>query len=135
MAFTHTTTIGYKSDAGTITSTSEVLTGDGEANYDGVIPGGTTNAEVDLVAAHANIRSMVLFSNVATTVKVNSSSAPDDTINLPAGGQVVWNTNHPEACPFTVDVTKLFITNAGAAAATVKIRILLDSTPGLTDPG
>jgi len=133
--FTHTTGITYKSDAGTITSTTETFTGDGEANYDGVIPGGTTNAEVDVAAAHANILSMVLFSNVATTIKVNSSSAPDDTINLPAGGQVVWNTNHPEACPFTVDVTKLFITNGGAGAATVKVRILLDSTPGLTDPG
>lgn len=131
--FTHTTGITYKSDAGTITSTTETFTGDVESDYDGVIAPSTTNAEIDISVIKNNIKSMVLFSNVAVTLKVNSSSVPDDTIVLPAGGQVVWNTNHPEACPFTVDVTKIFVTNGGTAAATLKIRVL-QQLPGLTPP-
>lgn len=131
--FTHTTGITYKSDAGTITSTTETFTGDIESDYDGVIPPSTTNAEVDIAVTQANIQSMVLFSNVATTLKVNSSSSPVDTIVLPAGGQVVWNKNHPEACPLTADVTKIFITNANVTPATVKIRVL-QQIPGLTPP-
>jgi len=132
--FTHKTGITYSSDAGTITSTTETFQGDGESNYDGSIPANTTNGEIDVVVPHTPIRSLVLFSSVDVTLKTNSSSVPDDTIALKGGSQVVWNTNHPEACPFTTDVTKIFITNAGAAAATVKIRVLLDSTPGLSDP-
>lgn len=132
--FTHTIGVTYKSDAGTIASTTEQFTGDGEADYDGVIPNNATNIEIDVVVPHAAIRSMVLFAAVAMTVKTNSSSVPDDTINIAAGTQVVWNTNHEEACPFTVDVTKLFVTNPGAVAGAFKFRALIDSTPVAGDP-
>ena len=132
--FTHTTTIGYKSDAGTITSTVETFQGDGEADYDGVIPANSTNVEIDIVVPVAKIRSMVLFCAVAMTIKTNSSSAPDDTIPIAAGTQIVWNTNHSEPCPLTVDVTKFFVTNAGSSEGAFKFRALLDETPVAGDP-
>lgn len=132
--FTHTTGITYKSDAGTITSTTEVFQGDGEADYDGIVPALAVNMEIDVTVPHAAIRSMVLFAATAMTVKTNSSSAPTDTIPLAEGTQIVWNTNHSEACPFTADVTKLFISNPGSVAGAFKFRALLDSTPVVGDP-
>jgi hypothetical protein len=50
--------------------------------------------------------------------------APSDTIALAAGKPRAWYAGSGEACPFTVDVTGLYITNVGADQANVAIRIL-----------
>jgi len=134
MAFTHTTGITYKSDAGTITSTTEVFTGDGEADYDGIIPAGAVNLEIDVPVTVANIRSMVLFAATLMTVKTNSTSAPDDTLNINAGTQIVWNTNHSEPCPLTVNVVKFYVSNPGSVAGAFKFRALVNLTPVGGDP-
>jgi hypothetical protein len=129
MALTHRVGITYSSDAGTITNTTDTYTGDGEQNFDGTIATGTTNGEVDLALAVAAIKSFVMFSTQAVTVKTNSTSAPADTINLTAGHQLVWTTDHIDANPLTVNVTKFYITNTSGSAATVKFRFLVDATP------
>lgn len=128
---THTRNIRYSTDEGRLTDTDEPITGDGEQAYDGVIPtSGTPNVEVDLAFPFANVKSMVIYSAQAMTIKSNSTSVPDDTFTVPAGKQLAWNTNDIAACPFTVDVTKLYLTNGSATLTSiVKIRILLDVTP------
>jgi hypothetical protein len=129
MALTHRVGITYSSDAGTITNTTDTYTGDGEANFDGTIATGVPNVEVDLAIDVSALKSFVMFSTQAITVKTNSTSAPDDTINLTAGHQLVWTTDHIEANPLGVDVTKFYLTNSSGSAATVKFRFLVDATP------
>lgn len=128
---THTRNIRYSTDEGRITDTDEAITGDGEQAYDGLIAtSGTPNVEVDLAFPFAKVKSVVIYSAQAMTIKSNSTSAPDDTFVVPAGKQVAWNTNDINPCPFTANVTKLYLTNGSASlTSVVKIRVLLDVTP------
>ena len=130
MALTHKKVLQYVADEVRIASTTESVTGDGQVAYDGSIAASGTNIEIDIAFAFANVKSFVIYSSQAMTVKTNSSTVPDDTLAIAAGGQLVWNTNDVAVCPFTADVTKLFVTNASSTtAATLRIRVLLDVTP------
>jgi hypothetical protein len=129
MAFTHRVGVVYSSDAGTITNTTDSYTGDGEANYEGSIATGVTNGEIDIALDVSAIKSLVMYSTQALTVKTNSTSAPADTITLAAGKQLVWTTDHLDANPLGTDVTKFYVTNASGSTATVKFRFLVDVTP------
>jgi hypothetical protein len=126
--FTHTVSKSYKTDAGTSSSITYTKTGPTEINYDGTIAASTTNHEVDLVFTHASITSICIYASAAVTIKSNSTSAPDSTVTLADGQQIIWNSNENGTNPFVAaDVTKLYITNASSTtASTVKIRILLN---------
>ncbi len=127
--FTHTLGISYHTDAGTIATTTDVYTGDAENDLEEVVAGATVNKEYDMAITVANIKSMVLFSSQAVTIKTNSTVAPGNTVSLLANKQVVWNTDSVMTKPFSVDTTKLFISNPGATAATLKIRVLEGIAP------
>jgi hypothetical protein len=129
MALTHKVGVVYSSDAGTITNTTDTYTADGESQYDGTIATGVTHGEIDIAVDVSAIKSMVMYSTQALTVKTNSTSAPDDTISLAASKQLVWTIDRLEACPLTADVTKFYVTNASGSSATVKFRFLVDVTP------
>lgn len=129
MAFTHRVGVSYASADGSIAGVTSTYQGDAEGGFDGTVPGTTTNMEVDVSFQHDDIVALCLYSTKALTIKTNSSSAPDDTITLAAGVPLIWSTGDRGTNPFTDPVTKLFLTNAGAAEATVKLRWLLDSTP------
>lgn len=128
MPFNHTVSKSYKTDAGTTSAVNYVISGPTEINYDGTIAANTTNHEVDLVFTHAAMLSINIYATSAVTIKSNSTSAPDNTVTMAAGQQIIWNANESGTNPFvTADVTKLYFTNASSTvAATVKIRVLLN---------
>lgn len=126
---THTIGQTYSTDAGQITSTTDQFNSNTDVNITEVVPATTTNMQFDIVITVANIKSMVLYSDQAMTLKTNSTSSPANTITLAARKQVVWNTDHAEAKPFTANVTAIYATNATATDATLKVRVLLDQTP------
>jgi hypothetical protein len=126
MALTHKVGQTYSSDAGTIAAITDTFTGDGEVNFDGSIPI-STNHEVDIAFANADVVSLLFYSDKAVTIKTNSTGSPDTTIALAEKTMLTWNATHLEANPFVAaDVTKLYITNATSAAANMKIRILVN---------
>jgi len=127
--FTHTLGITSHSDAGTIASTTDTYTGDSENDLEEVVAGSATNVEYDLVLTVANIVSMIIYSDHDLVIKTNSTAAPGNTVTLTAKKQVVWNTDSVMAKPFTVNTTKLFVSNAGTPAASLKIRVLEDIAP------
>lgn len=134
MAFTHTLGITYRTAAGTITSTTDSYSADSEINEDVSVSATTTNAEIDVAFDPTKIKSMVLYSDKAVTVKTNSTSAPVDTIAVAAAKQITWNTDSSATVPFggtagTTAITKFYVTNGGATAASVKFYCLLDLTP------
>lgn len=130
MALTHKVGVIYSSDAGTITNTTDSYSADGEVNYDGTVAASTTNEEIDVNVVIANVKSMVLFSTQALTVKTNSTTTPGVTIVLAASKQLVWTVDHLETNPLgSGTVTKFYVTNGTGSTATFKFRALADITP------
>jgi hypothetical protein len=125
--FTHTLGVTYKTDAGTIASTTDTYTGNAENDLDTTVGAGAVNSEFDLQVTVAKIQSMVLYSDQNAVIKTNSTGSPGNTVNLTAKKQVVWNTDSVMTKPFSVDVTKIFVTNSNTVtAATLRIRVLED---------
>ena len=108
----------------TITETDEGLT-----KLSVAVDAETSDVEASLAFAVAQLAGYYLLSDQDVTLETNSGDAADDTIALKANTAVEWSADGGHASLFTVDVTKIFLSNAGATAASVKIRILLDATP------
>ena len=108
---------------------TDSVTGDAELAFDGSIPI-STNQEIDLAFKYAKVKSFCIYASGGITLFTNANNGSGgDTLLIPAG-LTVWNANDAAACPFTIDVTKLFADNLSASAAVaVKIRVLIDSTP------
>src|SRR4051794_14495136 len=100
MSFTHTVSKSYKTDAGTTSAVNYTVAGPTEINYDGTIAANTTNHEVDLVFTHAAILSINIYATSAVTIKSNSTSAPDNTVTMATGQQIIWNANESGTNPF-----------------------------------
>lgn len=128
VSVSHTITQGYKSGAGSATSVSHVITGDTESNTEKTVAGSTTNKLITIAIDVSAILSLMIYSTKAVTIKTNSTSDPDDTLAVPAGGQIIWKSTDLTACPLTVDVTALYVTNAGSTDADVKVYCLLETS-------
>lgn len=115
--------------AGIITSVSFDETGDMVVSLSPSISGATNNVEVAVVFTMAQLIGISINTDKDLTLETNDSGTPDDTFALKAGKTFYWSKNTGVANPFTADVTKFYFSNAGASAATVRIRILRDGTP------
>lgn len=122
--FIHSIGVSYKNDAGSIASTTSTVTGDQELNYDSAVAAGAVNAHVVASILHATLLSVCLYSDQAVTIKTNSTSSPEETITLAAKQQIAWNNLSTGACPFSGDITALYISNPGTVVANVKVRTL-----------
>lgn len=124
--FTHTR-FTRLSTPDVLAETNDSVAGDGEAAFDGTVATSTTQ-EILVGFGHDALKSFAVYSSGAVTIKTNSSGAPDNTLNCPAG-LTIWNTNDIAANPFTADVTKLYAVNGSATnALTLKIRVLYDAS-------
>jgi hypothetical protein len=123
--FNHQITASYGTDEGIAVSAISKYTGTAEVGFDGTIQPTTDNVEVDIAWIRANVHALLLYSDQALTIKTNVAATPTDTVLLAGGQAVVWGTDHLEANPVAHDVTKLFLSNDGANAAKVKIRVLI----------
>jgi len=131
----HTVTRSYKDSTGTTTSKAEIVTGNSEANFDQAVPI-AANTHYVFNLTRSQLKSMEITSDIAITIYTNAASggSPTDTIPVAAGQVIVWTlatdtlTAGPGLvkCPISADVTAgLYITNAGASAANLKIRAVL----------
>lgn len=77
--------------------------------------------QVDLTAKVANVKGFAIFSDVDIALKTNSSGSPANTINIKAGIPYVWTTDSYDTFKLTTDVTTIFLVNATANIANVKI--------------
>jgi hypothetical protein len=55
--------------------------------------GMVTNEDLPIAFTSANVKSLILLANKDLTIKVNSTSAPDVTLNLKAGIPLVWQAD------------------------------------------
>lgn len=122
MSITHTVTRSYSVNGSPVVTASGTQTGDEEVDLDVAVPASATNQEYDLAWTQSAMKSVMLFSDSAITIKTNSTSVPQDTITLAAGQEIAWQTGDPGNAPFSGNVTKLFISNGNTSAANVKVR-------------
>lgn len=76
----------------------------------------------------SQVKAVFLLSDQDLLLETNSSSSPANTLSLKANVPYIWYTNKPQALVFTTDITALYLTNASAAVATLKLEILVDPT-------
>ncbi len=132
---THKRITQYSTDEGRIANVVETTAGDGNLSYDNdATIAGAAQIEVDLAFPFAKVLAFCIVATRAVTVFSNAvNGAGGDTLAIPAGGVLTWNANDIEACPFTIDVTKLYVTNGhatlGILAGGLRMRFLIDLTP------
>lgn len=105
-------------------STQTALEFEETVERDVIVPDGTTNQAVDPYQMTAASLKLVLWeSDKDVTIHTNTTGG-SQTIALKAGIPLFWQKDCGFACPITVDVTKLYITNAevGASQANVSLR-------------
>ncbi len=111
----------------------ETVTSDTQISADIAVPAPSTNKQIDLTFTKANLKSLCLQCDRALSVYTNAAStgSPQDTISLLAGQANVWSLAHDGSgtCPFSDDVTAIYVTLASGSAATFKIRAIADQTP------
>ena len=113
-------------------SFAKAYSADAEDNRAVTIPAGATNLEIDIGIAYAQLVSLFMAATADLTIKTNhsgSNPAPDNTIALKAMVPLVWNADSYFTNPLTADVTKLYVSNAGAVDTVLEIAALQDSTP------
>jgi hypothetical protein len=123
----HTWSTSIKNDSGTavLADPPLVIVGDAESNFSTIVAAGET-AEVDIPITVANIQSGFITATKDVTVKTNAADASGgQTIVVPAGKSVAWNNTQTTVNPFTPNITKFFIHNAGSLASTVRGGFLL----------
>lgn len=109
-------------------SATQTLTVDGETALDVSVAGSTTDQAVIWTCDVSQIKSLyILSTSKDVTFETNSSSSPADTISLKAGVPFIWTYGSGVTNPLGTDVTALYLTNAGAGATTVRLRIGYDA--------
>ncbi|HEY4360100.1 MAG TPA: hypothetical protein VGN17_03995 [Bryobacteraceae bacterium] len=125
----HTVVRTYKNQGSTARTLSETVSGNTERNLAVQVAGTTTNHHVVITWVQADIQSLSITSDQAITIYTNaaSGSSPQDTIAIAAGQVLIWTlaTDLVARCPFSDDVTSIYITNSGSTAANIFIDSVL----------
>jgi len=124
--WTHTWTRSVKDSGGTALSTdSETVTGNEDNRLKDVATAGQTKHISVGSITKANITSFLIESDQNVTLKINSSTTPDQTISLTAKRAYAWKNTDPSANPLSPStITDLYFVNAGATDANVTASFL-----------
>jgi hypothetical protein len=128
MPLTHQIGILYKNDVGLVKSITSNYSGNSEVNLEYPIPAlQDTPLEIDLEFQVSKIQSLLLHADHDIVVKTNhSDNTADDTLALKGGIAEIWTKDHFEACPFSTNVSKIYVTSAeNLMVANLTIRILI----------
>ncbi len=128
--FEHRITSKWSSD-GRVVDASVTASADGEDNRTVDVASDADKALVAFVADVEQIKSIFIIASQDMTIDTNSDIEAVDSIDLKADVPLIWQSDNAYFdCPFTQDITKLYVTNTSnpATAATLEIRMLIDST-------
>lgn len=129
MAFTHTIRTQWTSPNGGVDVAGVVSeVADAEQNRSLAVAASTPDQEFDLDFLLADLKSIFMLASEDLTIETNATDhAGGQQIDLVAGVPFVWCQSSGAANPITANVTRIFVTNAEARAATLEIRVLFDS--------
>jgi len=125
--FTDTIAVTYTGNGKAVNAKTGTYSGNKDAGVAGVVPAGT-EVHFDVAFPFATIQSMIMASDQNVEVNTNDASGggsvDDGPIALKATAAIVWATDHVEACPFTANVTKVYVKNTGTIDAKFDLRVL-----------
>ncbi|MFH1609698.1 MAG: hypothetical protein ABID40_03625 [Candidatus Bipolaricaulota bacterium] len=130
MSVSHVLTFKVVPDGGTPIEKSVTVEAGAAPLVDEDVDASQTDHQINVALDVDQIQYIYIVATQDCTLETNSGAAPDDTINLEANVPVVYlrpASGSIPACPLSVDVTAIFITNT--AALNIKIRALVDPTP------
>jgi len=108
---------------GTQTFIATPLSGSTEICVNATLPGSTTNHAFAIPFTLASLQSIWISVDSNHTLTTNSTSSPSNTISLSPFAPLLWQANSGVSCPFTSDVSTVYLTN-GVTASNVLIFIL-----------
>ena len=111
-----------------------VVAADGEENRTVTVPPATADKRLRISIDVSELKLLYVHSDQAVTIETNSGTVPADTLTVLANKPLAWYAGCGLANPFTADVTDLYLTNAGARPATVRVLGLVDATPSGGSP-
>ncbi len=123
--YTLTVNSAITGDGAGINSKASVQTPGADKN-EVILAPNSVNVEIDMAIDISTVKGLVLLATADTTLKTNSTSAPDDTINLFAGRDNTFIDGQGEV-QFGTDVTKIYASSLNGG--TLTIWNFYDSTP------
>lgn len=89
------------------------------------VPAGAVNQLLSVSWVIANIQALIMTANLPVVIKTNNTTTPPDTIDV--GPTAPWSWINGSGIPIplvgtTGDITAMYLSNAGTAAATLKFR-------------
>lgn len=127
----HTLSFGFQRNGESIGSAVSV-TVEGEENRDLEIAASQTDKQVIYHLDISQLQTFYIVSSRPVTVKTNSTSAPDDQLDLLADQPMTWYAGDADnglPALFSADITALYITTPSGAASVIQIRAGFDATP------
>lgn len=115
-------------DGGSLTY-SKTYTGTADVILDESVPDSSTDLLMNVAIDVSAVKAFMIVSDYAVLIETNSGSAPGNSLTLVANHPYMWDTDSEETFLLTVDVTKIYVTNASGSAAALKIRCTYDATP------
>src|SRR5215475_12825879 len=129
MAATMNMTQGVNGIGGALTVTFAVSSGAGVIVSES-IPAPSTDLAVGYTLTISKCASLFMYCREADmTVETNSGTSPGATVTLKAGKPIMWYAESGLPHPFgATNVTGLFVTLAGTAAAVLELQDVRDPT-------
>ncbi len=117
--------------AGDSLSATETYSDEAIEDLDITILDAVSDQEVVVDWVNTRLAVLVISSDQEITVESNDGTTPDDTATVKANAPLIFKRDgSAQTNPFaSLDVAKLFLTNASGSTATVKIKVLKDVTP------
>jgi hypothetical protein len=100
------------------------FTGDSEQNFDNPVPKNAAAMPLDFSFALSTLVLVYIVAKSALKLVTNSATSPTDTIELLPNEPMLWHAKGYGTCPFTKDVTGLFVTNPNAGDVDLEIHVL-----------
>lgn len=122
-------TVSYTLDSGTPVTDSTTITDEVGVTLDCEGSGAVTDELHNIAIDVSELSSIMMLASANMTIETNSSSAPDNTYTLLANIPLIWQQSSGITNPVTTDVTKIYITKAGAGSWTFKLRCTQDGSP------
>ena len=120
----------YKGTDGIAIALAEAVSGNAEMNLDDAALAVVANHQYHIAITRANLQSLCFQASGPVTVYTNaiSSGSPTDTIPLTTGQTLIWTlaADTITKCPFSADVTTIYVTNAGSGPVTFKMRAVVN---------
>lgn len=128
----HKFSLGWGDGGASISKGVDIEAG-GATYIDESISAAVTDREVAFVCDVSQLKGIFIVSDQDLLLQTNDGASPVNVITLTANRPFLWFNGMPAlrdtaGTAITTDITAIFATNAGASAARLQIRALLDPT-------